>query len=220
MLNQEEYLPFGVIESRWLDKGNHTVKPIFEAISAIYKNNSNAFFYDSFAEKQSLSEVLGIRAIDKSTEVIYLATHGDHKNNICTQTVDISRTELRNCIENANSKKQIKGIFFGTCYTGNENIAKFLLEYKQTHLEWIAGYSKEVNWIDGTAIDMIFFSKLSEQYIDNKKRRKNKYSARKMAHIAASELLKIIPGAFTQYGFNIFFHEKHKLTSMFVSNIE
>lgn len=41
-----------------------------------------------------------------------------------------------------------------------------------------------------------------------------------MAHLAASDLLKIVPGAFIGYGFNIYFHEKNNLTSMFISSVE
>ena len=219
-MTKKDVLPFSVIESRWFPEGNHTVKPIFEAIASIYYENPSAFFHDTFTEKKSLDSHFSIRGMDKTTEVIYLATHGDEKNNICTQTQSISRTELRNTIENNNTKKQIKGLFFGTCFTGNQDIAGHLLEYKHSHLEWVAGSSEDVDWIDGTAIDMIFFSKLAEEYKSNKKRKKGKYSARKMAHIAATELLKIVPGAFTHYGFNIFFHERNKLTSMFISNVE
>ncbi|MEB4561016.1 hypothetical protein [Pasteurella multocida] len=214
-----EHLLFSVIESRWFDTGNDTVKSFFESIASIYCNNPSSFFHHSFNEKNSLRKALEECCKDKQTEIIYLATHGNAKA-IGPDDVCISRTGLRNMISKVNTKKTIKGIFLGTCETGNEYVARYLLEDKSTHLEWVAGYNSSIDWIDGTAMDMMFFSKLAEQYRQNKSRKKNKFSSRKMAHLAASELLKIVPGAFIEYGFNIYFHERNKLTSMFIDSIE
>ena len=212
-------MPFSVIESRWFETGNDTVKSFFESIASIYCDNSSAFLYHSFSEKNSLEIAFEKCSKDKKTEIIYLATHGNSKV-IGPNNINITRTGLRNIISKVNKGKTIKGIFLGTCETGNEDIARFLLEKKATNLEWIAGYNSSVDWIDGTAMDMIFFSKLAEQYRKNKARKKSKFSARKMAHLAASDLLKIVPGAFIEYGFNIYFHEGNKLTSMFISSVE
>jgi hypothetical protein len=168
-----------------------------------------------FADKSSLSTVLKMRGSDSQTEVLYLATHGDEKNIGPNSTNIISRTEVRNALIAANKKAQVKGGYLGTCLTGNADVAKFFLENTSTKLEWIAGYRDSVDWIDGSAIDMIFFSKLAELYVKNKSKRAGKLSPRKMAHEAASALLKLVPGAHSTYGFNIYFHENKKLTSMF-----
>lgn len=207
--------PFSVIESRWWSTGNHSVRTLFEAVAAIHYNNPMCFFYDMFADKSSLATVLNMRGADKSTEVVYLATHGDVNAIGPNASNSISRTELRNILIAANAAKQIKGLFLGTCTTGNNAVAKFFLENTSTNLEWLAGYREPVDWIDGSAIDMIFFSKLSDLYVKNKSKKKGKLSARMMAHAAATELLKLVPGAHSTYGFNIYFHENKKLTSMF-----
>lgn len=207
--------PFSVVESRWWSAGNHSVKPLFEAVAAIHYDNPSSFLYDMFVNRASLSTVLGMRGKDKRTEVIYLASHGN-ENDIGPDAANtISRAEARNCLINANGNGQIKGLFLGTCLTGNTKVAKFFLEKPDTHLEWFAGYRDSVDWIDGTAIDMVFFSKLAELYVKNKSKRKGKLSARAMAHTAATNLVKLVPGAHANYGFNIYFHENHKLTSMF-----
>ncbi|WP_429440637.1 hypothetical protein [Paraburkholderia sp. GAS33] len=162
-----------------------------------------------------MSTVLGMRGKDKRTEIIYLASHGN-ENHIGPDSANaISRAEARNCFIAANGKGQIKGLFLGTCLTGNTAVAKFFLEKPETKLDWFAGYSDSVHWIDGTAIDMIFFSKLAELYVENKSKKKGKLSARSMAHTAATNLVKLVPGAHSTYGFNIYFHENNKLTSMF-----
>lgn len=207
--------PFAVIESRWWDSGNHSVRPVFEAVSAIHFGNPSAFFYDMFSEKTSLAATLQARATDKRTEVVYLASHGDENHIGPTAATAVSRTALRNCFVKSNGEGQVKGLFLGTCLTGNIEVARFFLESRRTGLDWLAGYRKGVDWVDGTAIDMIFFSKLAEQYRKNRGRGKRRQSPRAMAHKAASELLCIVPGAFSTYGFNIYFHENGKLTSMF-----
>ena len=207
--------PFSVVESPWWSTGNHSVRPLFEAVAALHYDNPSAFLYDMFVNRASLKTVLSVRGKDKRTEVIYLASHGN-ENDIGPDAANaISRVEARNCLISANGTGQIKGLFLGTCLTGNSSVAKFFLENPKTSLDWFAGYRHSVDWIDGTAIDMIFFSKLADLYVKNKKKKRGKLSARKMAHTAASNLVKLVPGAYSTYGFNIFFHEKHKLTSMF-----
>lgn len=206
--------PFAVLESRWWSEGNHSVKVLFEAVASIHYDNPSAFYYDMFANKSSLKTVLDVRAQDARTEVIYLATHGDESTIGPNALNSISRTELRNAIVNANSDGQVKGLFLGTCMTGNAKMAKYLLS-SGSKLKWVAGYSKSVDWLDGSAIDMIFFSKLAELYVLNKSKKKGKLSAQQMSHKAASELIKLVQGAHTTYGFNIFFQENTGLTSMF-----
>lgn len=201
--------PFSVVESRWWSKGNHSVRALFEAVAAIHYNNPTCFYYDMFADRSSLSTVLKMRGQDAQTQVLYLATHGDAKNIGPNATNAISRTEVRNILSFANKASQIKGLYLGTCLRG------LVRENTSTKLEWLAGYRDSVDWIDGSAIDMIFFSKLAELYVANKSKKKGKLSPRKMAHEAASALVKLVPGAHSTYGFNIYFHENKKLTSMF-----
>ena len=207
--------PFSVVESRWWPNGNHSVRALFEAVASIHYDNPSAFLYDMFADKSSLATVMSMRGCDKRTEVIYLASHGDEANIGPNAANAISRTEARNIVAAANTNMQIKGLFLGTCLTGNAAAARFFLENTSTNLEWVAGYSKSVDWVDGSAIDMIFFSKLAELYVANKSKRKGKVSPRKMAHSAATALVKLVQGAHSTYGFNIYFHENKKLTSMF-----
>jgi hypothetical protein len=167
-----------------------------------------------FSNRSSLNNILHVRCSDEQTKVIYLATHGDDNNIGQTDDLAISRTEFRNDLISANKKKQVSGLYLGTCYTGNADTARFLLSDGKANLGWVAGYTESVDWVDGSAIDMVFFHKLTEQHVKNKSRKK-KLSAQEMAKIAATELNKLIPGSHSKYGFNIFFCEGKKVTSMF-----
>jgi len=203
-----------VVESRWWDGGNHSVRALFEAIGAIHYDNPSAFYYDMFVDRSSLSSVLTTRATDGRTQVLYLATHGT-QNEICPcHGAAISRTEFRNDLIAANNGSQIRGLFLGTCLTGNVNTAQFLLA-RETRLDWLAGYRDSVDWVDGSAIDMIFFHKLTAEYITNRSRKRGKKSPKEMAHEAASQLVRLVPGAHSQYGFNIYFRDRVSVTGMY-----
>lgn len=206
--------PFSIIESRWWKTGNHSVRALFEAIAAIHYLNPSAFFYDMFADRSSLSKVLTMRCSDNVTEVLYLATHGDERQIGPGGGDSISRAEFRNDLVAANQSSQLRGLYLGTCLTGNLDTAEFLLS-QNTGLDWLAGYRAPVDWVDGSAIDMVFFHKLVDEYRANAGRRRRKYSSKKMAHLAATNLVNLIPGASSKYGFNIYFREPTHVSMMF-----
>lgn len=156
-----------------------------------------------------------MRAADSVTEVVYLGSHGN-ENNIGPNAANVvTRAKFRNIVRDTNAGGQIKGLYFGTCLTGNEATARFLMLGADTQLDWMGGYRESVDWVDGSAIDMIFFGKLAHEYMLNSRRRRGKLSARRMAQIAATSLLRIVPGAHSDYGFNMYFRENGNLTSMF-----
>lgn len=206
--------PISVLEARWWNQGNHSVRELFSTISAHHYDNPSAHFYDMFVDKHSLSTMLNLRAKDGQTEVIYLGTHGDENSIQGAPGQNIPSREFRKQLCAANTKRQIKGLFLGTCSTGNLEVAKYLFAEK-TNLDWIAGYRKDVDWIEGSAIDMVFFHKLMEGYVQNSKRRNGKKTPSQMAHEAAGEMLKIVPGAHNHYGFNIYFKQGAKMNAMF-----
>lgn len=207
--------PISIVESRWWKTGNHSVRALFEAVAAIHYDNPHAFYYDMFADATSLKTVLTQRASDTTTQVIYLASHGNDTEIGPTANNAVSRTEFRNILNKTNGAGTIRGLFLGTCLTGNADMAKFLLEHPNSSLDWVAGYSKTVDWVDGSAIDMIFFSKLAALYVENKSKKKGKLDAKSMAHCAASRLIELVPGAYNTYAFNIYFAENKKMSSMF-----
>jgi hypothetical protein len=207
--------PIAIIESRWWSEGNHTVRNLIEAVAAVHYGNPSAFFYDMFADRSSLATIFQTRATDGTTEVIYLASHGDQNNIGPTRNNAISRAEFRNLIRLANTNAALKGLFLGTCLTGTLQTAEFFFQNNVTRLDWVAGYRESVDWVDGSAIDMVFMSKLAELYVANRRKRRGKLSPKEMAHEAATRLVRLIPGAHGQYLFNIYFNEGNTVRQMF-----
>ena len=83
--------------------------------------------------------------------------------------------------------------------------ANFWLTETTTNLNWIAGYTESVDWIDSSAVDMIFWSKYLHERKINRTRKKNKKSETEMVKHAASEMKKLMPTIFTEMGFNVYY---------------
>lgn len=207
--------PIAIVEARWWNAGNHSVRDLFEAVAALHYGNPYGFPYDMFADRGSLEAILGMRATDGNTEVVYLASHGDENRLSGLPGQSVSRRELRTALRRANPAGQLKGLYFGSCLTGNVNNADFLLgAVANTGLEWIAGYEESVDWIDSSAIDMVFMGKLTEQYLANHRRRRGRWTSEEMAHAAATQLLQVVPNAHNNFGFNLYRLHQGRVVSM------
>ncbi len=195
-----------VVESRWWANGNDSVRPLFETLAGIVEGNPHAVRYDMFAEEKSLTQI--VTDIAKSSEIhsIYIAAHGDETSLGGLGETTISRTVVRNIFRSANRKGTVSGLYFGSCLIGTQRNAGFWLkEEPTTGLKWIAGYSVSVNWIDSSAVDMIFWSKYLSERKKNRSRKKGKKSEIQMVKHASSEMKALMPTVFTQLGFNIYY---------------
>lgn len=143
-------------------------------------------------------------ADDPTFHSIYLAAHGDEAGLQGSPGHDISRTKLRNIIRNANAGT-LTGLYFGSCLICNEANSRFLFHpTKGIGVEWIAGYSKSVDWVVSTSVDMVFWSFLIQERKKNKSRKKGKKTDLQIALHAASEMKKIMPTVFNELGFNVY----------------
>lgn len=206
--------PISILETRWWNKGNHSIRPLFEAVAGIHFNNPTAFYYDMFSDESSLKIALTERCQDEVSKIVYLATHGNDTHIGPNAAQAISRTKLRNAVRDANYNSQLCGLYLGTCYTGNTDTASFILG-GNTNLTWVAGYTESVDWIEGSAIDMVFFHWIADEYKKNKSRSRGKLSDLEIARRATTETIKLIPGAQSKYGFNLYFNENGSISSVF-----
>ena len=195
-----------VLETRWWDDGNHSVRGLFEAVCGITTSNPFSFRYDMFCDDNSLGKVVHPVCRDRNFHTLYLAAHGDDKAIQGSPGNDISRTKLRNILRNENINYTLTGLYFGSCLVCNEENASFLLDSeKGVNVNWIAGYSKSVDWVVSSSVDMMFFSFLLEERRKNKSRRKGKKNDREICMESASEMKKIMPTVFNELGFNIYY---------------
>ena len=194
-----------VIESRWWRSGNDTVRPIFETLSGIVEDNPHSVRYDMFAEERSLRQIISNIAGDKEIKSIYIGAHGDKNAIGGLGGVSISRTMIRNMLTATNKSGSICGMYLGSCLVGTFDNSGFWFEQEKTGLSWIAGYSKSIDWIESSAIDMIFWSYYLRDRKLNRSRRRGKKSELKMVEDATSKLHDLMPAAFDKLGFNVYY---------------
>src|ERR1700722_4788244 len=101
-----------VIEARWWNDGNHSVKGLFESVCGIATANPYSFRYDMFCDESSLLTTLGHVSEDKRFHSVYLAAHGNENTLRGSKGHDISRAKLRNIFREANHGHTVTGLYF------------------------------------------------------------------------------------------------------------
>ena len=135
-----------------------SVKDMFHILVQRELGDPNGFLYSSFVNTISFNATIeyfrdtnihGIR-------YVYIGCHGDGWNNdqLVTPAGDtISRTQILNRI----NRQRFRGIFLSSC-NGN-GIANHIAEHAPNNI-WIAGYGTEVDWIQSSAFEMLFWQQV------------------------------------------------------------
>lgn len=186
-----------VVEARWESRGNYGVRPLFEMISALTTDtcNPHAIRHDMFYEATSLEAVLRDVTRTRRTDAVYIGSHGE-QGHIKGMARNVSQRDLIGILQRVNGRGRICGLYIGTCLFTRSSSAAALLDPKScTGLQWIAGYRKEVDWLESAAADILFWS----GYFDSDA----KCSLTK-AKKGADNLFGYMPKAEHQLGFGIF----------------
>ena len=149
----EERLDLAVIESRWWERSNDSVRGLFDMLAGIHHSNPFAYHYEMFNNTESLRDVISRVADNSDIRNVYVGAHGSDAEIYGPGNERISRTVIGNTLEQLSAKK-LHGLFFGCCGFGNqiENLAK------RTNLTWIAGYTEDVDWVHSSAMDLFFWN--------------------------------------------------------------
>lgn len=194
-----------VVESRWWVSGNDSVRPLFETLAGIIEDNPHSVRYDMFTEARSLAAIIEDICDESTYHSLYVGAHGDDCSIEGLNNAEISRTKLRNMLRNCNRRGSVTGLYFGSCLIGTERNAEFWLAGRsRTGIRWVGGYNASVDWIDSSAIDMIFWPKYLRERKRNRSRRKGKRTELEMVKHAAGEMKALMPTVFNQMGFNIY----------------
>ena len=157
-------MSLAVIESRWWDEGNDSVRGFFDTLGALHELEPNEYYYEMFNNGASLREIATRLAL--RVQAIYIAAHGDENGisgaeSLCRNR--ITRTVFRNIVRAGITEPggNLDGIYVGSCWFMNERNASFL--FKDVNgapvpVRWLAGYSKEIDFIESTAIDIFFWN--------------------------------------------------------------
>ena len=157
--NREKFIY--CLEGNWNKhpKSRQSIKPILDLL---YTFSKVKYIYRKCSTKDEFIKGLQIftqKRYSKYT-VLYIAYHG-RKNRICFGNEDITLKEIANVLEgNLNGKI----VHFGSCLTLNtteKNITDFIT---RTGCSLISGYQKNIEYIDSTAFDLLYFETIQHYY--------------------------------------------------------
>lgn len=150
-----------VIESRWWNNSNTSVRGLFDLISDMNFDSPHAYHYEMANSEAAMKETLYRVATRRNCKYLCLATHGSDDGLEMHNDDTLSRTEIRNILIRVKKTPNTKlhGLHLASCSFGTKSLAEFIFQ-KDVGIEWIAGYNKDIDWLDSTAMDMLFFNEL------------------------------------------------------------
>lgn len=192
----EDRLDLAVIESRWWDATNDSVRGMFDMLAGLHRDNPFAYHYEMFNNAEALKEIVNRVANRRDIHNIYIAAHGTPDGRaIQAAGGRISRTVLSNAVEGISGKK-LHGLFVGACGFGQQN--ETVME--NAGLTWIAGYREEIDWIHSSAMDLYFWNAYFQSSVLDAKDKPER--AGKMANLLTTMYYRV-PYMFKELGFQV-----------------
>ncbi len=191
-----ERLDLAVIESRWWDASNDSVRGLFDMLAGILMDNPFAYHYEMFSNADALEEVILRISAEKDIHNLYIAAHGDRKYlRGAGKKNKISRTKLRNTLGKIGPRR-LYGLFIGSCEFGI-NLSKIA---ERTRLTWIAGYTREIPWVHSSLMDIYFWNAYYQSDVPAATDRKQR--AALMLWMLGC-LYERVPSMFSELGFRV-----------------
>lgn len=154
-----------VVESRWWENGNDSVRGFFDTLASIHELGDKDYHYEMFNNRNSLREI--VPRIARRVNALYIAAHGDENTIFGAEGREsnaISRRVFRNIVRAGVAERggKLDGVYIGSCGFLNRNTVSFLFQPdddgQSVRVNWLAGYSKTVDFIESTAIDIFFWN--------------------------------------------------------------
>ena len=148
----------GCLESLW-DENVEKRLSVAPLLDMVTKNYPIKAIYLSCNTRSELQFNLDLLAKRRNYPIIYLAFHGKI-GHICVgdaKEPDLSLEELAKMMG-----KRFRGrvIYFGTCGTAGANSNDLEAFFERTEVACVMGYTKNVDWIESAAFDLLVLSQL------------------------------------------------------------
>ena len=196
-MSRSEHTGIAVIESRWWDDKNISVRGLFDLVSDISCGTPHGYHYEMVGSEYAVKEAIPRIAANRKCKVLCLATHANDDGLELHNRDRLSRAELRNLLIKIEDQdgSVLNGLYLSSCMMGTEKLANFIFA-KKVCLSWIAGYDKEVDFVDSAALDLLFFREWSKTHrLD---------SPNKRIQQVAERLQQTVGGLMTELGFGIY----------------
>ena len=143
--------------AEWYENDQITsIKAMFHILAQLEFKNPNSFLYSTFVNEISFKSTMEYFRDTPGFWYIYVGCHGRRwrDDKLVTPANDeISRTEI---LYRTNNRK-FRGIFLSSC--NSDGIAEYVAG-KAPYNIWVAGYGEEVDWIQSSAFEMLFWQQI------------------------------------------------------------
>jgi hypothetical protein len=191
-----------VVEGRWFEDSNVSVAATFNMLSDLLYGTPHGYFHHHFSDAASLEHVMRHLAARPEVLFLYLGAHGNDKGvygALGEGDGKVSRTALRNALWRCweQGVGSFDGLYIGSCGFTTEANAELLLcgEKAPPKLKWVAGYTQDIDWVDSSLLDALFFRRVLAA--------KGKTPVERVK-AAAKDLAALAPGLCAELGFNVF----------------
>jgi hypothetical protein len=200
--NQRKKTNICVIESKWWGETNTSVRGMFDLLADLHTGTPHGYEYEMSNSRAGFVEALERQLKSDDSNYIAIAAHGTRQGLKLFNEDGVSKTVIRNILKNDDPPvgRNVIGMHLGCCSFLNRHSIEFL-NREDISPWWIAGYYKEVDWVESAALDLIFFNKLLS--IDNDARANPTTTIRNVA----SKIARECSGLVKRLGFQIYLLE-------------
>lgn len=189
-----------VIEGKWSNRTNISVKGLFDILSDINFKTPHAYVYEMFCNSASLSNIVSRMGKNSSIRYLYIGAHGSD-NAISCSGGKVTRAQLKHGLSTLNAGA-VEGLFLGSCLFGHKENGDFLLNPPSSDnppIKWVAGYTESIDWIDSSVLDLLFWNKFFESN-----------TTTPVEHIEATckAIKELAPGLINKLGFSVYARKK------------
>lgn len=195
-------LDVAVIEARWWKKGNTSVRGLFELIATIEKDNPDSYHYEMYNNSTSLEEIVDRVSRKRCVRNLYIAAHGWDRGISGAEERQINEVTIES-LASFLPRRRLDGLYLSSCCTANADTAALLLNGSKLH--WVAGYSREPDWLEGAALDLYFWAR----YYHGDNVGEVDQRVRRIARNMSREVRPLC----TRFGFNIFLRRQNNTIS-------
>lgn len=149
-----------VVEGKWFKDKNISIRSLFDLVSDINFDSPHEYHYEMFNNDAAFQEIIERLAVTDSVHNLYIAAHGNKGALVGSNHVEISLAKVRNSIKRiSQSDGKMHSIYFGSCSFGNQsNLESLLLSAENNQIRWVAGYTKDVDFIKSSFLDALFWN--------------------------------------------------------------
>lgn len=157
---QIKHTAITVLESRWWSNRNTSVRATFDLLSDLECGTHHGYNYEMCNSSVAFTEAFS-RYVCQSEDTHYLsvASHGAQDGLQLYNGDVVSRAKIRNILKRDEENRTLSGLHFGSCFFGTQDLAAFLHGFDISPW-WIAGYGREIDFVQSTVLDLIFFQQI------------------------------------------------------------